>query len=200
VAKSILLPCLHCKELFRPHPGNRWHQKYCLKADCRKASKAESQRRWLEKGTNRDYFRGSDNVERVRQWRSKNPQYWKRARKTSGTLQDHVSTQVVENEAPAKTTSEAPLQDLVSKQDPLLLGLITQLIDSPLQDHVEQTTLQLLSKGLSFLDMRSRGKSKGTTHESQKAGPVSGATTPGAGPIQLDRSTVSPPTQLSGAM
>jgi len=24
VAKSFLLPCLHCKESFRPHPGNRW--------------------------------------------------------------------------------------------------------------------------------------------------------------------------------
>jgi hypothetical protein len=186
--------------LFRPHSGNVWHQKYCSKPDCRKARKAESQRQWLAKESNRDYFRGLSNTERVRQWRKKNPQYWKRPPKASGTLQDLVSAQAVEKEALAETTSQAPLQDLVSKQDPLLLGLITQLIDSPLQDHVEQTTLRLISQGLSFLDMRSRGKTKGTTHENQKAGAVSGASTPGAGPIQLDRSTVNPSTQLSATM
>ena len=71
--------CLHCKELFVPNRRNWWHQKFCTKPECRQASKAESQRHWLSKPENRDYFRGSANVERVRQWRAKNPGYWKRA-------------------------------------------------------------------------------------------------------------------------
>jgi hypothetical protein len=50
--------CLCCCELFRADPRNLHHQKYCSKAACRKASKAASQRRWLAKAENRDYFRG----------------------------------------------------------------------------------------------------------------------------------------------
>jgi hypothetical protein len=34
--------------------------------ECRKASKVESQRRWLSKPENQNHFRGSANVERVR--------------------------------------------------------------------------------------------------------------------------------------
>jgi hypothetical protein len=171
-----------------------------VKLDCRKARKAQSQRRWLEKEANRDYFRGPANVERVRQWRRKNPQYWKRPAKGGITLQDLVCVQAVEKQVVAETTSQAPLQDLVSKQDPLLLGLITQLLDTPLQDRVEQTTLRLISQGLSFLDMRSRGRTKGITHENQKAGLVSAAAKAGASPVQLARSTISPSAPLPPTM
>ena len=58
--------CRHCKELFRPDPRNLRHQRYCSKPACRRASKAASQHRWLSKAQNRDYFRGAENVQRVR--------------------------------------------------------------------------------------------------------------------------------------
>ena len=45
--KSYRRECLHCNELFDPNPRNRWHQKFCGKPECRKASKTESQRCWL---------------------------------------------------------------------------------------------------------------------------------------------------------
>jgi hypothetical protein len=67
VAKRDRCECLHCKELFIPNARNWWHQKFCAKPDCRKASKTESHRRWLSKPGNQDHFRGSANVERVRQ-------------------------------------------------------------------------------------------------------------------------------------
>ena len=54
--------CSHCRELFRPDPRNLRHQRYCSKPQCRKASKAACQRRWLAKAQNRDYFRGPANV------------------------------------------------------------------------------------------------------------------------------------------
>ena len=41
--------CLNCGRLFRPDPRNRRHQRYCSAPDCRKASKAVSQARWLSK-------------------------------------------------------------------------------------------------------------------------------------------------------
>ena len=57
--------CRNCGRLFRPDPRNARHQRYCAKAPCRRASKAASQQRWLEKPENRDYFRGPEQVARV---------------------------------------------------------------------------------------------------------------------------------------
>ena len=51
--------CLCCGELFRADPRNLRHQRHCGDAACRKASKAASQRRWLAKSENHDYFRGA---------------------------------------------------------------------------------------------------------------------------------------------
>jgi len=94
-----------------PNRRNWWHQKFCFKPECRKASKAQSQRRWLSQPENRDVFRGSENVERVRQWRAKNPGYWKRSPKGQGTLQEVFPAQVPENTELKKRTSLPPLQD-----------------------------------------------------------------------------------------
>jgi len=145
VAKSYQRECLHCKELFDPGIRHRWRQKFCAKPGCRAASKAASQRRWLSKPENHDHFRGSANVERVRRWREAHPEYWKRAKKSSSTLQDLVPAQAPAPQNIPPTRSPAPLQDLFAVQDPLLVGVIAHLIDSPLQDHVEQTTLRLLA-------------------------------------------------------
>ena len=58
--------CRHCGQLFRPDPRNLRHQRYCSAKECRRASKAASQRRWLAKTENRDYFRGPEQMARVR--------------------------------------------------------------------------------------------------------------------------------------
>ena len=70
--------CPYCGRLFRPDARNLWHQRHCPKPSCRKVSKAASQRRWLAKSENRDYFRGAINVARVRVWRAAHPGYWRR--------------------------------------------------------------------------------------------------------------------------
>jgi hypothetical protein len=64
--------CCNCNELFIPDPRNAKRQRYC-----RKASKAASQRRWLQKPENQDYFSGPQNVKRVQLWREANPRYWR---------------------------------------------------------------------------------------------------------------------------
>ena len=85
--------CRHCGTLFRPDPRNIRRQRFCSKPPCRRASKAESQRRWLAKADNRDYFRGAENVERVRLWRSAHPHYWRRSSaNTRSALQEHSLT------------------------------------------------------------------------------------------------------------
>ena len=175
--------CLHCKDLFMPNGRNWWHQKFCNKPECRKASKVQSHRRWLSKPENQNHFRGSANVERVRQWRAIHPGYWKRPAKPQVALQDLVTAQVPQVEEVEKTTSCNALQDLIAAQDPLVLGLITHLIDSPLQDNVEQTALRLLQKGHNFLDIRSGMKSKGNTHANKEKSAVHGAAPESSGTV-----------------
>src|SRR6266446_3441720 len=185
--------CLHCKELFVPNRRNWWHQQYCAKPECRKASKAQSQRRWLSKPVNRDAFGGSANVERVRQWRAQNPGYWKRPAKAPGTLQELVPAQVIENKELTETTSPAPLQDFVASQDPLVLGLISHLVDSPLQEVVEQAALRLLQKGQTILNMRFGVKPKGNTYADPETSAVRGAAPKSSAAVQLGGSAPGAP-------
>ena len=69
--------CKNCGLFFPPDPRNARQQQFCSKPECRKASKAASQKRWLKKEENRDYFRGPDNVLRVQEWRRDHPGYWR---------------------------------------------------------------------------------------------------------------------------
>jgi hypothetical protein len=132
--------CRHCRELFRPDPRNRYHQRYCSKPDCRRESKAASQRRWLEKPANRDYFRGQAHVERVRRWRAAHPGYWRAGVQKGPALQEDSSAQA--HELPGKTGALAasPLQELSSAQPLVLLGLIAHLTGSALQEDIARST------------------------------------------------------------
>ena len=71
--------CANCHQRFRADARNAWHQRYCKEAACRAASKAASQRRWLDKPENHDYFCGPGQVARVRAWREEHPGYGRRA-------------------------------------------------------------------------------------------------------------------------
>ena len=148
--------CLHCKELFVPNAHNPSRQKFCSKPGCRKGSKAESQRRWLSKPGNTRHFRDEENVQRVQAWRKAHPGYWKRAAKPVVALQDICISQVIDHQEVSPVVSVLPLQDLVPPlptQDPLLVGLISHLIDSPLQENVAQATRGLILKGRCILGL-----------------------------------------------
>lgn len=81
---------LSCNELFAPDARNHRHQQFCAKPDCRKASKRESQRRWLSREENQSYFRGPENVARVQAWRRAHPGYWRRRAKKSARLNPRI--------------------------------------------------------------------------------------------------------------
>ena len=89
--------CRHCSELFIADARNATRQRYCSKPQCRKASKAASQKRWLQKDENRDYFSGPDNVLRVQRWRQAHPGYWRQSKHSPHALQDPLTRQVVVN-------------------------------------------------------------------------------------------------------
>lgn len=151
--------CRHCGEFFQPDARNRARQRYCRQAPCRKARKAASQQAWLSKPENRDYFRGPDNVARVQAWRAAHPGYAKRCRRARGTalqdcsgaLQDRLIAQVAASARPPKPDDEVALQDLLSAQPPVVVGLIAHLTGMSLQDDIAAMTRTLHSRGRAVL-------------------------------------------------
>jgi hypothetical protein len=157
--------CLHCREFFIPCPNSRHTQRYCAKAECRKASKAAAQAKWLNKSENRFYFRGPENTERVQRWRERHPGYWRKKRPLKAdALQDLAPTEVSQNQSltlnetrhlvedfsfsePSKAPSAGALQDLACVQVPLLAGVVSLLIGDALQDRFATFTRELVDRG-----------------------------------------------------
>lgn len=148
--------CLNCGTWFRPDPRNVRHQEYCSEAACRRASKAASQRRWLAKPENRDYFRGAEQVARVQRWRAEHPGYGRRASAaTTASLQDDCHVQVVEIQEESAGLAAGALQEVLAEQPAVLIGLIAHLTDSPLQEDIVRSTRRLLQLGQDILNGRS---------------------------------------------
>jgi hypothetical protein len=163
MAASEKKKCCNCKRLFRPDPRNAKRQKYCSQPDCRKASKASSQQRWLQKEENRDYFRGPDNVQRVQQWRKANPGYWRRERKNKPhALQDRLTQQGIENNNNPAGLGCHTLQDSLIWQPTVLIGLIAQLTGYVLQDDIAMAARRMQQLGIDILNPHQKGERHGT--------------------------------------
>jgi hypothetical protein len=122
-------------------------QRYCQNPECRKASKASSQQKWLQKPENQDYFKGPLNTQRVVQWRKQHPGYWRRSKRRHA-LQDRLNTQASEID---KDNADFALQDLLNSQPAVILGLISNLIGSALQDDIAQTLRRMQQSGQDIL-------------------------------------------------
>ena len=145
--------CRCCRHFFIPDPRTADRQRYCSQPDCQQASKAASQRRWLSKNGNGDYFRGPEAVRRVQAWRELNPGYWRA--KTSSSERG----QLVNNQAsnPGQSSCNVPrglprtLQEDCLTQDPAFVGLISMVTGSTLQEDIAATARQLLLRGRNIL-------------------------------------------------
>jgi hypothetical protein len=172
--------CRHCKKFFIPDPRNIKRQRYCREPLCRAASKAASQRGWLSKPENRDVFKGPIHVARVQAWRQAHPGYWRRpppGGSSEGTpLQVSLITQAVDNKKESGQFVDPALQDLLSAQAIVLIGLIAQFTDSTLQDDISRAGQRLLRLGHDVLhgqvpgDGQSQG-SKSTNQPRQSQAP-----------------------------
>ena len=144
--------CNHCKALFRADPRNRRHQKYCSEDACRHASKQARQSRWRKKPENRDYFRGPENVARVQEWRRRTPEYWKRRVKVkTNPLQDVLVAQDTETITESGVLMELALQDVLTNQPAVMIGIIAQLAGTTLQDDIAHSFQILLRLGHDIL-------------------------------------------------
>jgi len=180
--------CLCCKAWQVADRRNAGRQKYCGRPACRKASKVASQRKWMAREENRDYFRGGDHVARVRAWRAANPGYWRRGKRGppggDPALQETLFCQaaVAERLAPPPPPSpQVALQDSCLSQSPLFVGLIAILSGLALQEDIAAVVGRLLSHGEDILRM-TRGGLATQNHEKQDCS-VSAATAPRASPV-----------------
>jgi hypothetical protein len=109
----------------------------------------------VQRPDNQNYFSGSQNSQRVKEWRKRNPGYWRK--KKSGLqepLQDLCRTQVAQNEEVKRIEISDALQDVLVMQPAVMVGLISMMTGSALQEDIAATTRALLSKGQDILGMR----------------------------------------------
>lgn len=163
--------CQHCGELFAVHARNRGRQRYCAKQPCRRARKAHSQRGWLTKPENADYFRGETNVARVQAWRKSHPGYWRRAKgKRARALQDRLILQGTKAQAQTNQDEADALQDSWNGQSPVWVGLISHLAGSTLQDDIAHMTRRLHSRGRAVLGTDAPRPAYGKTSHRNRSG------------------------------
>ena len=170
--------CKHCRQLSHPDCRNGKKQEYCSQPECRKRSKAVSQRKWRAKAENRDYFKGPDNVKRVQEWRRRNPGYWRKRQNPEEPLQDHSPPNKTERrDVTAQLTLNA-LQDLLLAQDTVLLGLLANLSGSALQDDIVTCGRRLQQLGQDILSQPFH--CKGGSHDNRQKAYLSSLDPPGA--------------------
>jgi hypothetical protein len=175
--------CPNCRKLFVPDARNKDRQRYCSKPACRKASKAASQKKWLNKPENRDYFKGPTNVARVNRWRRKNPGYRLRPKANGNALQDRLTPQPSEIIEDSDRFAKDALQDSINAQNALVIGLIAHITGGALQDDMENTLHSLRQLGLDILNRSNRNK--GGKHDRQIPDSAA-ASSKGAKELQLD--------------
>jgi len=147
--------CRCCKEIFLADYRNGYHQVYCSKPLCRAASKEASQRRWLSRLTNRDYFRSRENVARVKQWRQAHPGYWKTKSAPPKKTQE-LEPQSLESGSHLVTQIQArpvALQDLCLADHPVFIGLVSMVTGVALQEDIALTTRKLEARGRDILGL-----------------------------------------------
>lgn len=176
--------CPNCGCLFIPDHRNRNRQKYCHKPDCRKASKAKSQKKWLGKPENQDHFCGPTNVLRVQEWRKQNPGYWKNSKKPV-PLQDSLKSQLADNIKEKSQNADDALQDSLINQHPVIIGLISNFIGSALQDDIAATLLRMQQSGQDIL--YSQPPKRGGKYDC-KITDIKAPSTQNPQKLQLDRS------------
>ncbi len=144
--------CLHCREFYVPDHRNRGRQRHCSKAECRKASKALSQRRWNARAENKNYFKGPENVRRVKEWRARHPGYWRRGNSTGkDALQEACSKQAPEPQLVAQKRPLDALQDLCLLHPAVIVGLISTMTGSALQEDIARSARCFFARGHDIL-------------------------------------------------
>jgi hypothetical protein len=184
--RSARFKCLHCKEFHQADYRNRGRQRFCGKAECRQAAKAHSQRAWLAKAGNENYFRGKDHVRRVREWRQGHPGYWRKKKpEGAAALQEACLAQVAETKRVVETKPSSALQEAWLMQPAVLVGLISSVTGSALQEDIARSARGFFLRGRDILGLGLRESPQTSLHESETSS-LSRTAAARAAPVQLD--------------
>jgi len=167
--------CLCCKEPFQADARNLHHQKYCSEPICRKASKQASQRLWLSRPENENYHCGPVAVARVSAWQKTHPEFREQQKiKRVSALQDDCKVQVPEltqellllpmQEELSVLPVPAALQDFITTQPFVFVGLIAHFFNLTLQDDIANTTRSLQRLGEDIANGRGQDECFKTSH------------------------------------
>jgi hypothetical protein len=107
---------------------------------CKQAGRALAQKRWLRK--NRDHFKGPENLIRVQNWREDHPGYWRRRARVGPYL---LRGQL------ADLARQFALQDEFDTHFSLVVGLVSHLTKSALQDEIARELSRLIFLGHGIL-------------------------------------------------
>jgi hypothetical protein len=151
MARGVRRKCRCCRKLFQPSPRSRGRQHYCSAPRCKAASKTASHARWRGKPQNQDYWRDPCHVARVQDWRARNPGYARKGQNRPTALQDVLTAQRIDPAIKTARFVRAPLQEIISAQPAVLIGLIAHLVGTPLQDDIARAADRLLRLGRDIL-------------------------------------------------
>ncbi|MEN9404073.1 MAG: hypothetical protein RL091_2776 [Verrucomicrobiota bacterium] len=135
--------CAHCGRKFPVNPRLGKRHRYCGYAECRRVAKAGSQQRWLNRPENSGYFKGPGNAMRVRLWRAANP-------KRKGSNPQRVAQRFM---TPRLSTAlkACGVQDLNERQLALMLGMVSTLARTSVQEAIARKIRQLMFAGYAVL-------------------------------------------------
>ena len=91
------------------------------------------------------------NVGRVKAWRSRNPGYSRKRRRTGVALQDLSLAQPIDSTNRKANFARPALQEIIVAQPAVLIGLIAHIAGTPLQEEIARTTGRLLRLGRDIL-------------------------------------------------
>jgi hypothetical protein len=144
--------CAHCRQLFAPDYRNTYHQRFCSAPACQHASKQTSQRRWLRKPENRDYFREPDNLRRVRDWRILHPGYWRALKHRCRSIGEPSQAGSLGRDSTTDPSAQTgTLQDFCRSKAFVLTGLLSRLRRCALQEDMARYAIQVVSEAQCIL-------------------------------------------------
>ena len=134
--------CANCGRLFRVDPRVGDRHRFCSRARCIRASRKASQQKWLSKPENRQHFTGLSEIVRVQEWRERHPCYWRRNSDRAPFALPKAFRSVM---------GDLPLQDSIDPQLLLVIGVVSHLCGSALQETIASEVRRLILAGHGIL-------------------------------------------------
>jgi len=143
--KNKKIKCKNCGNYFYPDNYNRYHQHYCGRSECRKASRLACAKTYRKKKSKDKEFRRIES-ERVKCWQRKNRNYWKNRQKSSKKVEkNRVLRDFAQVEKLHRDVSV--LRDFANLQCVVIEGLIVTLTGDVLRDDINTFIRRMYDKG-----------------------------------------------------